>query len=105
MASGAHGRNSLLALHLSPLLAEAHWNFNSLRGGPLSDMNFALQYEPLFHHQHLLQHRDDSDPILCSDQRRRAAHRLIQFDLDNLRLLSLENSANSLLDGFSMGCL
>jgi hypothetical protein len=30
MAFGALGQAVLLAFHLSPLLAEAHWNFNSL---------------------------------------------------------------------------
>jgi hypothetical protein len=86
-----------------PLLAEAHWNFNSFRGGPLADTDFALEHEPLFHHEHFLQHRDNGDTILCSDLRRRAAHRLIQFDRENLRFLPLENSANKLLDGFGMG--
>jgi hypothetical protein len=53
--------------------------------------------------EHFLQHRDDGDSILRSDSRRGAAYHLIQFDRDNVRFFPLENSANTLLDGFSVG--
>ena len=62
----------LLALHFGPLLAEAHRNFNSFRGGPRAD--FALQNEPLLHYEDFFQHRDDGDTILRSDPGRGAAH-------------------------------
>jgi hypothetical protein len=94
---------SLLAFHLSPLLSETHREFNRLRGGPLADADFALEHQPLFYHEYFLQHRNDGYTILGPDLRRGAAHRLIQFDGDNLGFLSLENNTNKLFDGLSVG--
>ena len=52
----------LLAFHVCPLLAEVHWNFNSLGSGPRANSDFALKHEPLFHHEHFLKHRNEVTP-------------------------------------------
>ena len=45
-----HPDRLLLAFHLGLLLAKGHWNFNCFRGRPLTNSDFALEHEPLFHH-------------------------------------------------------